>query len=258
MLGTSLISDPWFYAASIPALLLTSISKGSLGLGLGVVAVPLIALHLPVPVVVTLLLPLLCVTDLITLWQYRGEWSWPLLRIVIPAGLAGLGLGMLAIHHLSEAWLRLGVGVISIDFARRRWLASRQRERNDGAHVSTGSSIMWGTLSGFASFMANAGEPALAIFLLPHKLSKRCFAGTTAAFFAIINFAKLASFSMLGLFTRATLLGSLVVAPVAILGIGAGVWLNDRLDVRHFYQFAYVILVVIGARMVYTSLRIIL
>src|ERR1700737_3906068 len=112
MVGTSLLSDPWFYLVSIPALLLTSISKGSLGLGLGVVAVPLMALHLPVPVVVTLLVPILCLTDLLTLWQYRGEWSWPLLRIVIPAALVGIGLGALAIHHLSEEWLRLGVGAI--------------------------------------------------------------------------------------------------------------------------------------------------
>jgi uncharacterized membrane protein YfcA len=258
MVGTSFISDPWFYLVSIPALLLTSISKGSLGLGLGVVAVPLMALHLPVPVVVTLLLPILCLTDLVTLWEYRGEWSWPLLRIVIPAALVGIGLGALAIHHLSEAWLRLGVGVISIDFARRRWLESRRLAREEGHRLRRASSIFWGTASGFTSFMANAGEPALAIYLLPHKLTKRCFAGTTAAFFAVVNSAKLVSFSMLGLFTRTTLLASLVLTPLAILGICAGVWLNRRLNTTHFYKFAYIILVVIGTRLIYTSLKVIL
>jgi uncharacterized protein len=258
MLGLSLFGDPWFYVASIPALLLTSISKGSLGLGLGVVAVPLIALHLPVPVVVTLLLPILCLTDLVTLWQYRGEWSWPLLRIVIPAALVGIGLGALAIHHLSEAWLRLGVGVISVDFARRRWLESRRPARQEHHRLHPASSIFWGATSGFTSFMANAGEPALAIYLLPYKLTKRCFAGTTAAFFAVINLAKLVSFSMLGLFTRTTLLASLVLMPIAVFGICAGVWLNHRLNVTHFYKFAYIILFVIGVRLIYTSLKVIL
>jgi uncharacterized membrane protein YfcA len=258
MFGTSLISDPWFYVASIPALLLTSISKGSLGLGLGVVAVPLMALHLPVPVVVTLLLPILCLTDLVTLWQYRGEWNWPLLRIAIPAAFFGIGLGAVAIHHLSEAWLRLGVGVISIDFARRRWSESRPPAREDQHRLHPVSSIFWGATSGFTSFMANAGEPALAIYLLPYKLTKRCFAGTTAAFFAVVNLAKLVSFSMLGLFARTTLLASLALAPFAVLGLCAGVWLNRRLNVTHLYKFAYIILLVIGVRLVYTGLKVIL
>lgn len=258
MVGTSLISDPWFYLVSIPALLLTSISKGSLGLGLGVVAVPLMALHLPVPVVVTLLLPILCLTDLVTLWQYRGEWSWPLLRIVVPAALFGIGLGALAIHHLSETWLRLGVGVISIDFARRRWLESRHSAREVDHRLRPASSAFWGAASGFTSFMANAGEPALAIYLLPYKLTKRCFAGTTTAFFAIVNLAKLVSFSMLGLFTRTTLLASLVLTPLAVFGICAGFWLNRRLNVTLFYRFANIILFLIGTRLIYTSLKVIL
>ncbi|MEA3104908.1 sulfite exporter TauE/SafE family protein, partial [Caballeronia mineralivorans] len=115
-----MISDPWFYLLSIPALLLTNISKGGFGLGLGVIAVPLMALRLSVPEVVTLLLPILCLTDLVTLWEYRGQWSWPLLRIMIPAALVGIGFGALAIHRLPETWLRLGIGIISIDFVRRR------------------------------------------------------------------------------------------------------------------------------------------
>jgi uncharacterized protein len=258
MLGTDLISDPWFYLLSIPALLLTNISKGGFGLGLGVVAVPLMALRLPVPEVVTLLLPILCLTDLITLWEYRGQWNWPLLRIAIPAALVGIGLGALAIHHLSQAWLKLGVGVISVDFARRRWWGSRRPAPEEDHRLHPASCLFWGATSGFTSFIANAGEPALAIFLLPFKLTNRCFAGTTAAFFTAINFAKLISFSMLGLFTRTTLLTSLVLTPLAAFGIYAGVRLNRRLNATLFYQFSYAILLVTGARLIYTSLKVIL
>jgi uncharacterized membrane protein YfcA len=63
---------------------------------------------------------------------------------------------------------------------------------------------------------------------------------------------------MLGLFTRTTLLASLVLTPIAIFGICAGVWLNGRLNVTHFYKFAYIILFVIGVRLIYTSLKVIL
>jgi uncharacterized membrane protein YfcA len=258
MLSTFLISNPWFYVVSIPALLLTSVSKGSFGLGLGVVAVPLMALCLPVPQVVTILLPILCLTDLIALWQYRGQWSWPLLRMAIPASFVGIGLGTLAIHHLPEAWLRLGIGLIAIDFALRRLLKSHRPTSDHDDRVHPISCFFWGATSGFTSFMANAGEPALAMYLLRFKLSKRAFAGTTAAFFAAVNLGKLVSFSMLSLFTPTTLLTSVVLTPLAVLGTYAGVRLNRRLNIALFYQLSYAVLIVIGSRLIYTSLKVIL
>jgi uncharacterized membrane protein YfcA len=252
-----LISDPWLYVLGIPALLLTNISKGGFGLGLGVIAVPLMTLHLSVPEVVTLLLPILCLTDLVTLWEYRGQWSWALLRIVVPPALIGIGLGALAIHRLPDVWLRLGIGIISIDFVRRCWWGSRGPVLKDrGLRAAEG--LFWGAMSGFTSFMANAGEPALTIYLLRFKLTNRCFAGTTAAFFTVVNLAKLISFFMLGSFTRTTLLTSLVLTPVAVLGIFAGVRLNRRLNVTLFYRCSHLILLVIGTRLIYTSLKVIL
>jgi uncharacterized membrane protein YfcA len=210
-----------------------------------------------VPQVVTILLPVLCLTDLVALWQYRGQWSWPLLRLAIPAAFVGIGLGTLAIHHLGDAWLRLGVGVISIDFARRRLWGSRRTAHETVPRVRPASCLFWGATSGFTSFMANAGEPALTMYLLPFKLSNRCFAGTTAAFFAAVNLTKLLSFSMLGLFTRTTLLTSLLLTPIAVLGTYAGIRLNGRLNATLFHQFSCAILLVIGARLIYTSLKVI-
>ena len=39
-----MITDPWFYVAAVPAVLLFGIAKGGFGGGLGVLAVPLMAL----------------------------------------------------------------------------------------------------------------------------------------------------------------------------------------------------------------------
>jgi len=258
MLNTLLISNVWFYVLGVPALLLTSLSKGGFGLGLGVVTVPLMALYLPVPEVVAILLPVLCLTDLLALWQYRGQWNWPLLRLAIPASFIGIGAGTLAIHHLDEVWLRLAVGLISVDFARRRIFRTRRVAATEAVpRLRPASCMFWGATSGFTSFMANAGEPALTMYLLPFRLSNRSFAGTTAAFFAVVNLTKLMSFSMLGLFTRTTLLTSLLLTPVAVLGTYAGIRLNRRLNATLFHQLSCAILLVIGVRLIYTSLKVI-
>jgi uncharacterized membrane protein YfcA len=257
------VTNVGFYVAGIPALLLTSLSKGGLGLGLGIVAVPLMALSLPVTQVVTILLPILCLTDLVALWQYRGEWSWPILRLAIPAALVGAGLGVLAIHRIDPVWMRLGVGVMSVDYALRRGFFASRRARRD---VRAGDadapprprmamSLAWGTVSGLASFLANAGEPALTMYLLPFRLSNRCFAGTTSAFFAAINLCKLVSFSTLGLFDEKTLITSALLLPVALVGTYAGIRANRRLDSTVFARYSCAVLLMIGARLIYTSTR---
>ena len=80
-----MITDPWFYVAAVPAVLLFGIAKGGFGGGLGVVAVPLMALVVSPLQAAAVLLPILCLMDLVGLWAYRGRWLWPELRIVAQA-----------------------------------------------------------------------------------------------------------------------------------------------------------------------------
>jgi uncharacterized membrane protein YfcA len=68
-----LITDPWFYVAAIPAVLLFGIAKGGFGGGLGVLAVPLMALVVSPLQAAAVLLPILCLMDLVGLWAYRGR-----------------------------------------------------------------------------------------------------------------------------------------------------------------------------------------
>ena len=44
---SGLLSDPWFYAAAIPAVILVGLSKGGFGGAVGFVGVPLMALTMP-------------------------------------------------------------------------------------------------------------------------------------------------------------------------------------------------------------------
>jgi hypothetical protein len=69
-----LITDPWFYAVAVPAVLLYGISKGGFGGGLGVIAVPLMALVISPVQAAAILLPVLCAMDIVALWKFRGKW----------------------------------------------------------------------------------------------------------------------------------------------------------------------------------------
>ena len=51
--------------------------------------------------------------------------------------------------------------------------------------------ILWGTLAGFTSFISHAGAPPFQIYVLPQRLPKLVFAGTSTILFATINAAKI-------------------------------------------------------------------
>ena len=67
-----------------------------------------------------------------------------------------------------------------------------------------------------------------AIYLLPQRLDKTSHVGTAMVFVAIVNFAKIPLYAMLGLFTREALQTALVLSPFAPLGIWFGMWFHKR------------------------------
>lgn len=96
-----MITDPWFYVAAVPAVLLFGISKGGFGGGLGTLAVPLMALVISPVQAAAILLPVLCVMDIVSVWKFQGRWVWPEIRVLVPASLVGIGLGTILFGYMS-------------------------------------------------------------------------------------------------------------------------------------------------------------
>ena len=244
-----MITDPLFYAAAIPALLITGISKAGFGSGLGILAVPLIALTMPATQAAAIMLPILCIMDLAALWAYRGQWSRENMKIMLPGGIAGIILGALTFRYVSEAGLRLMLGAVAIGFVLQRWISASPRL---GKTVpAPGKGYFWSTLSGYTSTLAHAGGPPLSIYLLPQRMHKVLLVGTTVVFFAVMNFVKLIPYTLLGLFDGSNLATSAGLVPLGVLGIFCGVWLRKRIPEALFYRFCYGFLFVTGAKLLY-------
>ena len=91
-----LITDPWFYAAAIPAVIMFGVAKGGFGGSLGAAAVPLMALVISPIQAAAILLPILCLMDIVTLWAYRGQWEIAELKLLLPASIVGITIGALS------------------------------------------------------------------------------------------------------------------------------------------------------------------
>jgi uncharacterized membrane protein YfcA len=247
-----MISDPWFYAAAIPAVLLMGLSKSGFGAGFGSLATPLMALSITVPQAAAIMLPLLLVMDAVgvkALFQQRDK---ALIRLLIPAGLLGTVLGTLSFGLLQPKTVAGIVGGLTLLFLAQRLLFP---PRADAPPPPRWLGFGLGIASGFTSFVAHAGAPPVSAYVLPLRLPPMIFTATMATFFAVVNLSKWIPYAFLGLIDLRNLGTSLVLMPFAPVGVWIGIRLAKRIEPTLFYRLVYVGMFLTGAKLLYDALR---
>lgn len=247
-----MITDPWFYAVAVPAVLLMGLSKSGFGAGFGALAVPLMALAIPVPQAAAIMLPLLAVMDALGLAAYMREFDRPLIRLLLPAGLLGTVVGTLLFGWLSARAVAGVVGAITLAFvAVRVFLPPRAGAPPPPRWLG----FLLGTTSGFTSFVAHAGGPPVGFYVLPLKLPPVTFAATMAVFFAAVNASKWIPYAWLGLIDARNMLTALMLAPVAPLGVWLGVRAVRRVPQALFYRLFTAGMTATGVKLLWDGLR---
>lgn len=243
-----------FYLLAAPVVLLVGISKGGFGGGLGTMAVPLLALMIDPRLAAAILLPILCVMDLFSVWSFRGTWDKSNLKTLLPGALLGTLAGALTFSITNADMIRILVGVLALYFvAHYLWgLRMLQHARRTEAGMVRGT--FWGTIAGYTSYIAHAGGPPVSIYLLPQQLPKISLVGTTVLFFTIINYIKLIPYAWLGQLNTDTLLTSLMLMPLAPIGVKLGVYLLHKVSEKWFYWTCYGFLFVAGLKLVHEGI----
>ncbi|MFT4727817.1 MAG: putative membrane protein YfcA [Granulosicoccus sp.] len=231
------------------ASLFVGLSKGGLP-GVGMLSVPLLALIISPVAAAVLLLPIYILSDIVGIWLYRREYSAKNLKVLIPAGVMGVIVGWSTASMVSDQMISLLIGLLGIGFCLQRWIGG------SGSAVPTPSTPVkgwiWGTLSGFTSFVSHAGAPPFQIYILPQQLPKMIFAGTATILFAIVNLAKVIPYASLHPYSEETLRLSLILVPLAALGTVFGRWLIQHLSEKWFYKLVQIALFLISLRLVYS------
>lgn len=246
------ITDHWFYAAAIPAVLLMGLGKSGFLMGFGSLATPLMALSIPVPQAAAIMLPLLLVMDFTSihqLWQQRDR---ELLRLLLPAGLIGTVIGTLLFGVFSAKGVTAVVGALTLLFLAQRLLFPAKR---DAPPPPKAVGFVLGIAAGFTSFVAHAGSPPLSAYVLPLRLEPLRFTATMAVLFTAINLSKWIPYAWLGLLDTRNFATSLVLVPLAPLGVWLGIWLTKRMASTWFYRIAYTGMAATGVKLLWDGLR---
>ena len=243
-----MVTDFWFWILAVAATLFVGSSKGGLPL-IGMLAVPIMALKISPVVAAGLLLPIYIISDMYGLWIYRHSFDRRNIAILVPAAAIGIGVGWAAASITNEHVVTLLVGVIGLSYCIDALLKARRNMPPKPADIPRG--LFWGSLTGFTSFVSHAGAPPYQMYVLPQRLEKMVYAGTSTIVFAIINLLKLPPYWILGQVNAGSLRIVAILAPIAIAGAYVGFRLTKILPEKAFFRIVEVALFLVSLKLIY-------
>jgi hypothetical protein len=245
--------DVAYIVCAVIAVVLSGLAKGGFA-GAGALAMPVLALAINPLQAAAILLPILVAQDFVSVWAFRHNWD----KTTLVAMLPGMAVGVL-LGYLLAAWVRedvvLGVvGILSLLFGLYRLWLQRGGKVPLPSNLPNWTGSLFGIASGFASHIAHAGAPPFQMWVIPRQLPRDVMVGTTAIAFAAMNWMKVPAYLALGQFTHANLLASAMLAPIAIAATAGGVVLVRRTDPAQFNTVIYLLMVLLGAKLIADAL----
>jgi len=247
-----MITDPWFYLAAAPAMLIIGLSKSGFLAGIGVLCVPLMALVISPVQAIGIMLPILVITDILAVakyWHLKDPQNY---RILLVAAVIGTLAGWATAAAVSDDLIRFLVGIVGLVFGIDYFVKLRPQGETPGASWTRG--LFWGGLSTYTSFIVQAGGPMLIIYLMSQRLPNMTYAATAVSFIATMNAMKVIPCFFLGQLTRENVLTGLVLLPLAFASAGLGFWLVRRVPMKPFYDIGYGALIVVCLKLIWDSL----
>lgn len=241
--------SPLFWVLAAFAALTVGLSKGGLP-AVAMLSVPVLSVYLPPAAAAGLLLPIYLLSDVYGVWRYRREFSLINIKILVPAGAIGTVVGYLTVTSIEPDTVKIavaGVAFYHLGFQMIR----RMRSDLPPRPASVPRGLIWGALSGFTSYIAHAGAPPYQAYMLPQKLPKMVFAGTTTLTFAAVNMMKVPAYIAAGQMTSASVSTAAMLAPFALFGAWAGYRLTRILPERLFFTLVEIALFLIACKLLY-------
>ena len=244
------------WVALVASALVVGLTKAGFGAGAGILAVPLMAVALGgSEYMLPVMLPVLICGDVFSIIHYPKAISWRNVRMLVPSCIMGVGVGWIVLAMLKKfsegregnggvsALLDPLVGGICLLFLLiqlwRYFRESKLTELPQAYQPKVWHGLGVGTIAGITSTLSHAAGPLITLFLLPQKLDKRVFVGTSVMYFFFGNAVKFIPYTAEGMFTKVTVCTSLIILPAVVVGTVLGVVLHKRFSGRAFTLFIY-------------------
>jgi uncharacterized membrane protein YfcA len=240
--------EPLFYLVAILSVFVHGMGKAGFGMGLPILAIPMMSLFVPPLQALSILVIPLLFMDIITIQKFKGLWRLEIVKFIVPYALLGVIVGSFAFQYLTDNSIRVILGLIALGFGLNYFYMSENREPKI-ASKKLGS--FWCTLSGFTSFTIHSGGLPISFYLLPMRLERKVFVATSAICYLFLNLFKIIPYAFLGQINLENLYISLILLPLAPLGVYFGAFLTNRVTQDFFYNFSHLCLILAGIKLIY-------
>ena len=235
--------------------MLAGISKGGFGGSLGFAGSAILAVVVEPGVALALMLPVLMAIDMAAVRAYWGRWDKPSAGAILTGAVPGLLLGAVLFSVISSDSIRVLIGLVAVGFPLFRIALARGCIAPRPTGFDRRKGWVAGAGVGFTSFVAHAGGPPFAVFMLGQGgIDKTRYHATSVIVFWVVNAMKAALYTMLGLFSWQLLGWSAALIPFAMIGTLIGVKAHKLIPERLFFMVAYTALMLTGLKLLWDGL----
>lgn len=240
--------------AGAVGVLFIGLAKAGFGGGLGMLTTPLCVVAFGPEHAIGILLPLLCAGDFFSLWHYWRKWRIDNLKFLLPGVVIGVLIGVQLFNRFSARELNLIIGLLAIVFV--VFQLSKEYIFRSTAPFQPNHLLGFpcGIGAGVTSTFAHGAGPVVSLFLIPQRLPKEIFVGTTVLVFTWINWIKVPFFVANGIINQHTLKIGAAFFLLVPLGVWIGVWMNRRISDKHFPKIIYALTFLTGLHLVINNL----
>ena len=217
--------------------------------GLMLLVVPYMAMAFGAKASTGVILPMLCMADIVAVAYYKRIADWRVVAKLLPTAVLGFLLAILVDRLIpTEGFRQLMGWTLALALAVMLW--SELCGKENRWLKKWWYSALFGLLGGFTTMIGNAAGPVMSVYLLSMRKEKMEYIGINAWFFLVVNLLKVplqifvweniswSSFSL-----------NLLMLPI----IGMGAWLGIRvvklLPERAFRRFILVVTILSVAMM---------
>ena len=241
-----------FFFTVVPAIILFGIAKSGLGGSIALISIPLMTIAMPLTNALGIILPILIFSDFIATYKYRKEYDLETLKLMVPFAAIGIFIGSLTFTFFSEELLKFIIGLMGFLFAGHYFFFKKNKEAKSDKNFLKGG--VCSTIAGFTSFCVHAGGTPTSLYLLPLRMKKEIYVGTRIIFFTCLNLFKLPLYINLSMTNFETFKQSLILFPVALLGILIGYKLLKIIEEKLFYNILYTLIFITSTKLLYDYL----
>jgi uncharacterized membrane protein YfcA len=240
--------DLLFFLCVVPAIILYGIAKSGLGGSMTLISIPLMTVVMPLGQALAIVLPILILSDMVAVYRFRNNFDTETLKLLVPGAAIGIFVGSITFMYFSESLLKFIIGLMGFLFTGHYFIFKKK------IIIPLKKSFLKGgicsIISGFTSFCVHAGGTPLSVYLLPLRMKKEIYVGTRVIFFTCVNLIKFPFYVNLSIITLDSVKQSLLLFPLALLGISIGYQILKVVEEALFYNIIYILILFSSAKLI--------